>query len=383
MITKEEIIIRQDRAQSAAVQAGYDALLVIGRSFYDRPGDLAYLTNHFPPFPSTVFTDEHRGLGHGILILPVREEAVLITDPRKHRADLVAVSDVRATTNLMSMAIDVLREKGLERGAIGVIGDDVLPAPMDRELRSALAAARINADGDLLANLRMIKSPAEQDAMRQAASVADAALRAAIKSVQRAGTTERDACAAGTQAGLAAGADFIRYLRVHSGPWSASGSRWPQATDRIIERGDLIVMDAIGAVEGYQFDVNRSLSCGPTDAERLRLLETVLEAGVVAVAAAVAGSRVCDVYGAAKAVVDRSPFANAFGGMIGHGIGLETVEEPLLTASDETELLPGMVLCIEPGLFVPNWGGALIEHEVIIQASGAPDVITKTPARLW
>ena len=71
MITHDEILDRQERAREAAEAAGYDALLVIGRSFYDRPGDLAYLTNHFPPFPTTVFTEEHRGLGHGLFLLPV------------------------------------------------------------------------------------------------------------------------------------------------------------------------------------------------------------------------------------------------------------------------------------------------------------------------
>ena len=65
MIDRAEIEERQSRARELAERAGYDALLVIGRSFYDRPGDLAYLTNHFPPFPATVFTEEHRGLGHG------------------------------------------------------------------------------------------------------------------------------------------------------------------------------------------------------------------------------------------------------------------------------------------------------------------------------
>jgi len=383
MIDRAEIEERQSRARELAERAGYDALLVIGRSFYDRPGDLAYLTNHFPPFPTTVFTEAHRGLGHGILILPVRGEPVLITDPRKHRADLVAIDDVRATSDLMALAIAVLRDKDLASGSIGVVGDDILPAPMDRDLRRELTQATITPEPDLLARMREIKSPAEQDAMRGAAAIADVALTAAIASVRRAGSTEREACAEGSMAAMAAGADFVRYLRVHSGPWAASSSRWPQATDRQIQRGDLIVLDAIGAVEGYQFDVNRSLPCGPTDAERLQLLETVLEASLAAVGACVAGNRVGDVVTAARTVIDKSPFANAFGGMMGHGIGLETVETPLLTATNETELKPGMVLCVEPGLFVPNWGGALIEHEVIVHESGPAEVITTTPARLW
>jgi Xaa-Pro aminopeptidase len=383
MITRDEILDRQERARAGAETAGYDALLVIGRSFYDRPGDLAYLTNHLPPFPTTVFTGENRGLGHALFLLPVKTNPALVTDPRKHRADLVRVDDVRAASNLMAETIALIRERGLERGRFGIVGDDILPAPMDRELRGAFPGATITPEPNLVSRLRMIKSEAEQAAMRAAAAAADAALQAAITTIQRRGATERAVSAAGLYAGMQAGADFVRYMRVHSGPWSALGSRWPQATDRAIARGDLVVLDAVGAVEGYQFDCNRSLPAGPTDAERLRLLETVYKALDAAVDAARPGNRVADVVSAAKQVIDRSPFANAFGGMMGHGIGLETVEEPLLTAGDETELLPGMTLCVEPGLFVPNWGGALIEQEVIVQESGPPEVITRTPAWLW
>ncbi len=278
MITHDEIIDRQTKARAAAEAAGYDALLVIGRSFYDRPGDLAYLSNHFPPFPSTVFTGEHRGLGHAFLILPVKGEPTLITDPRKHRADLVPISDVRSTSNLMKVVIEVLREKGLDRARIGMISDDILPAPLDREIRTELPELTLEPDSELIARLRVIKSDAEQQAMRRAAEAADAALTAAIGQIQKGNATERSACAHGIFAAMNNGADFVRYMRVHSGPWSSMGSRWPQATDRQIVRGDLIVLDAIGAVDGYQFDVNRSLACGPTDAERLRLLETVHDA---------------------------------------------------------------------------------------------------------
>jgi Xaa-Pro aminopeptidase len=383
MITHDEILDRQRRAREAADAAGYDALLVIGRSFYDRPGDLAYLTNHFPPFPTTVFTGEHRGLGPALFLLPVLGAPVLITDPRRYRADLVPVEDVRASSNLMAATIGVIRERGLESAKIGLIGDDILPAPMYRELRDELPNVQIEPEPSLLSRMRMIKSPAEQEAMRLAARAADAALQASIATIQRGRATERNTCAAGIYAAMSAGADFVRYMRVHSGPWSALGSRWPQATEREIQRGDLVILDAIGAVHGYQFDVNRSLPAGPTDADRLQLLETVYRALEASIDACRAGNRICDVVDAAKAVIDRSPFANAFGGMMGHGIGLETVEEPLLTGGNETELEAGMVLCVEPGLFVPNWGGALIEQEVIIRDAGPPEVITQTPAWLW
>jgi Xaa-Pro aminopeptidase len=383
MITHDEILARQERARSEAEAAGYDALLVIGRSFYDRPGDLAYLTNHFPPFPATVFTEEHRGLGHGLFLLPVSGAPTLVTDPRKHRADLVPVEDIRHASNLMAMMIALLRDRGFERARIGMIGDDILPAPMYRELREQLPDIRIDPEPHLISRMRMIKSPAEQEAMRSAAGAADKALQASIATIQRGHATERAACAAGINAAMLAGADFVRYMRVHSGPWSALGSRWPQATGREILRGDLVILDAIGAVEGYQFDVNRSLPAGPTDAERLRLLETVYKALEAAIDACRAGNRVGDIVSAAKNVIDQSPFANAFGGMMGHGIGLETVEEPLLTPGNETILMAGMTLCVEPGLFVPNWGGALIEQEVIVAEAGPPEVITKTPAWLW
>src|SRR5919112_4490601 len=138
MIERDEVLTRQEAARAAAEAAGYDALLVIGRSFYDRPGDLAYLTNHFPPFPSTVFTDEQRGFGHGIFLLPVRGQPILLTDPRKHRSDLVAVDDVRPAANLSAATVDLLRERSLDSARVGMIGDDILPAAMDRDIRTAL-----------------------------------------------------------------------------------------------------------------------------------------------------------------------------------------------------------------------------------------------------
>jgi Xaa-Pro aminopeptidase len=382
-ISREEIVARQERARAEAERAGYAALLVVGRSFYDRQGDLAYLTNHFPPFPTTVFSEVNRGMGHAFFLLPVAGAPVLLTDPRKHRADLVPVDDVRAAADLGQAVVDLLKETGLDRSRLGLAGDDILPAAFDRFFAKELPHLELIADGSILAEMRQIKSAAEQALLRRAALCADAALTAAVARIERGGANERDVCAEGFSAGMRAGADFIRYIRVHSGPWSAAGSRWPQAMNRRIERGEIVALDAIGAYQGYQFDVNRTTSAGPTDAERLSLLETVLEATERAVEACVAGASVGDIADAATTVVSKSPFANALGPMMGHGIGLETVELPYIQAGDQTELRTGMALCIEPGIFIPGWAGASIEIEALVRDSGAPEILTPTPGRLW
>jgi Xaa-Pro aminopeptidase len=383
MISREEVVERQGRARELASAKGYDALLVVGRSFYDRPGDLAYLTNHFPPFPTTVFSDENRGMGHAMLLLPVEGDPVLLTDPRRHREDLVVIEDVRAANDLGVAVAELLRERQLDRASIGLVGDDILPAAFDRYLARELPDLQLDPEREIVAGLRAIKSQAEMALMRRAALCADAALMTATEMIRNGGVTEREVCAEAIAAAMRAGADFVRYFRVHSGPWSAMGSRWPQAMNRAIEAGEVVALDAIGAYNGYQFDVNRTTVCGTPDEETTRLLETTLQATQAAVDASVAGAVVDEVAQAAVAVMNASPYGDYFRGMLGHAIGLETVELPYLQVGDRTTLRPGMVLCIEPGLFLPGVAGAAIEQEVIIQPSGPPEVITPTPMRLW
>lgn len=382
-ISAVEIRGRQELARQAAAAVGYDALIVTGRSFYDRPGDLAYLTNHFPPFPSTVFSEGNRGMGHAILLLPVIGEPVLLTDARKHRPDLVAVDDVRATADLGAGLIALLKETFLEDGNIGLVGDDILPAAIDRELLQALPGLTLEPEPTIVAGLRAIKSPGELALLRRAALCADAALMTANAMIRRGGVTEREVCAEAIAAAMRAGADFVRYFRVHSGPWSAYGSRWPQAMNRTIEPGEIVALDAIGAYQGYHFDVNRTTVCGEPDTETRRLLETTLDATNAAVATICPGVPVSKIADAAVEVMHRGGYGDYFGGMLGHAIGLETVELPYLKVGDPTTLKPNMVLCVEPGLFIPGVAGAAIEQEVVIHAIGPAEIITPTPANLW
>lgn len=381
-VSTEEIRDRQERARHLAEAADFDALLVVGRSFYDRPGDLAYLTNHFPPFPTTVFSEGNRGMGHAAFLLPVRGEPVLLTDARKHRPDLVVVDDVRATNDLGQGIIDLLQSANLSRSRIGLVGADIMPAVIDWQIAAALPDLQLLPESSILSGLRSIKSPAEQRLMRRSALCADAALTTAVDMIRNGGVTEREVCAEAIAAAMREGADFVRYFRVHSGTWSAMGSRWPQAMNRTIEPGEIVALDAIGAYQGYGFDVNRTTVCGQPDSRLVELLETTLAATQAAVDATRAGATVDSLARAALQIMNNSPFGDYFSGMLGHAIGLETVELPYLRLGEMTELQPGMVLCIEPGLFIPGVAGAAIEQEVIVTSIGC-EVITPTPMRLW
>lgn len=382
-ISRQEFRFRQDSAREKARQTGYEALLVIGRSFYDRCGDLAYLSNHFPAFPSTVFSEHNRGMGHAALLLPVSGEATLITDPRGHREDLVAVDDVRSTSDLGRAIIALLREYGLDRGRIGLVGGDILPATIDREIARELRSLSLDAEPRIISELREIKSHDELVLLRRAALCADAGLRASVDEIAAFDSTERTVCAVGVATAIRSGADFIRYHRVHSGHWSAAGSRWPPATDRSLENGDVVALDIIGAHQGYQFDVNRTTVKGAPSSKVKSLLDAVDLATRAAVDRCVAGTPVDDVVGAATRVLVERGFGSHIGPMFGHGIGLETVEEPYLQPNNRRLLEPGMVLCVEPGVFIPGWAGAVIEQELIVSPDGPPEVITPTPTILW
>lgn len=383
-ITQDEVRGRISRVQAELQGRGLPALLAVGRSFYDRPGPVAYLSGHFPPFPNSVFSGAARGLGHALMLVPAEGEPVLLVDARGYRRDLLTLPDIRLDNDLVTATADALRERGLATGVVGLAGEDILPLAFARGLGNLLPQLQLEPAEDLLDRLRAIKSPAEQALLRRAAQIAGVGLQAVIDTI-RPGATEQEVCAAGTAAALAAGADFVRYLRVHSGHWSSSGSRWPQATERVMQEGDAVVVDIIGAYRGYGFDVNRTTVVGGAamlSADDRRFLEAGHAATEAAVAATRAGATIDSVVQAGRQAVREAGFPDLLPTGAGHAIGLETVEVPYLGLGNEETLRAGMCLCIEPSIFIPGRIGCAIEQEVIV-TDGPPEVITTFPARLW
>lgn len=384
-MAREEIQERLVRVRALMGGEGLDVLLVIGRSFYDRMGSLTYLTNHFPPFPTGAFTDKVRGMGHGLLVLPAEGEPVLFVDHRNFRREMVHIEDVRPESNISLAVLNQLKRLGAEDGRIGISGEDIMPATMYRDLTEALPGARFSNANALVDGMRASKSPAEVAYLKGAAKIVEAGYEAIFAAIEP-GARESDLCAEGHAAGMRAGADFVRYVRVHSGPWSSWGSRWPQATQRRLEPGDVIRFDYVGAFEGYGFDVNRTAvvpgkKLDPRVEEMLELCAGATEAAVGAVRA---GVQAADIHRAGADFLDE----NADGAgqymfpMAGHGIGLETVEAPLILPDNVALLEAGTVICVEPQFSLPEVGGANVEQMVLVMDEGS-ELLSLTSTRPW
>ena len=177
-IHRSEILERQERVRAATAAAGFDALLAIGRSFYDRPGDVAWLANHQPPFPTTVFSDENRGMGHAFFLLPVSGPSTLVTDPRRWRSDLIVADDARAASDNAAAIIDVIRGVGLDRGRIAFAGFDLLPG-RDRR-RAAENVVRALRPGGVAVFERPQPRPPHAAVFDERASIAPETLAAAL-----------------------------------------------------------------------------------------------------------------------------------------------------------------------------------------------------------
>ena len=383
--SKEEIKKRVSDARDLMRAGELDVLLVIGRSFYDRMGSLTYLTNHFPPFPPGAFSETVRGMGHGVLVLPLEEEPLLFVDHRNYRREMVHVEKVQVEANISAGLVNQLERLGAQGARVGIAGEDIMPATMYIDLTTALPDAQFSNANALVEQLRARKSETEVAYLKRAAEIVETAYTAIFDTI-RPGVSESDLCAEGHAAGMRAGADFVRYVRVHSGPWASWGSRWPQATQRKLEAGDLIRFDYVGAVEGYGFDVNRTAVVPGKKLEKSveEMLELTIATSEAAMGAVQAGARASDVHEAASRFLDDN--ANGAGQylfpMAGHGIGLETVEAPIIRPDNAMVLERNMVLCVEPQFVLPEVGGTNIEQMVLVTDDGC-ELLTTTTTRPW
>lgn len=264
----------------------------------------------------------------------------------------------------------------------GVVGKAVaIEAEWLPQRLAAMVAARctIGMLGDRLERQRMVKDEAEITLIRRAAGIIDGAF-AAVRDGLRARRSELAVYEDAVRAILLAhGEPFTMECVFISGPRTLDIIGPPTA--RIIERGDLLIFDVYPYLRGYKVDVTRTYSVGPaTDQIRWlhELLEHALAAGAAALRPGVTGGAVD---AATRGVIAAAGHAAHSTHHMGHAIGLFHPERPSIVPGETLPLSEGMVITLEPGVYVPGIGGLRLEQNYIIR-DGPPEPLSRFPLNL-
>ncbi|MFW6169096.1 MAG: M24 family metallopeptidase, partial [Planctomycetota bacterium] len=152
-------------------------------------------------------------------------------------------------------------------------------------------------------------------------------------------------------------------------------------TDEPTETDQVLLLDWGATVVGYRSDLTRILVTGRISPKLERIYGVVLEAQEQAIAAIEPGALMSDVDHAARSSITEAGYGKRFGHGLGHGFGLEIHESPRLAARSNRPLKAGMVVTVEPGIYLPNWGGVRIEDDVLVTRDGH-EVLSSLPKDL-
>jgi Xaa-Pro aminopeptidase len=346
---------RIDRAQKATADADTDGLLI-------APGsDLRYLIGQaggsFERLTTLVVPAE----GTPALVVPKLEAPGYADVP----TDELGIDVLTWVDGDNPYAVVADRLGKTSRVAVS----DFTPALHVLALRTALADAEQTLAGPIVRELRMRKDAAEIHALRKAGAAIDR-VHARVGEWLRPGRTEAevgaDIAAAIVDEGHV-GADFVI---VGSGPNGASPHH--DVSDRVIERGDVVVVDIGGPIpEGYNSDSTRTYAVGePRDADVAATYGVLQEAQRAAVAAVRPGVTAESIDAAARDLISEAGFGEQFIHRTGHGIGLDVHEEPYIIKGNDLLLEPGMAFSVEPGIYQPGRWGARIEDIVVVTVDG-------------
>ncbi|MCL5961356.1 MAG: Xaa-Pro peptidase family protein [Chloroflexi bacterium] len=344
------------------------------------------------------------------LIVPADGEPLLLVNRNLEGARRETwVKDVRDSLSFKDIRT-AITDLGHHEAVIGICGD-VLPSNTYARLQEFFPKARLVDVSMVLRRTRMIKDQDEIRLIRESARISDVGHQAARKYL-RPGVSELQVTSEIELDMVIAGGDgFIlpRNLSIGNklaGTVSAASAYRPGGlgvavcgegshpilpfgpSKRILEKGDVVIVDLCGVYNGYATDHSRPYVLGTPTAEQVRIvraLKGIVERGLDLLRP---GSKACDVFSAVSEFAVEAGYGEWFLGpkernirFVGHGLGLELDELPVLFAGDETVLAEGMVIAFEPILLIPDVAVATMENTVLITADGH-EVLTTSPMDL-
>ena len=237
-----------------------------------------------------------------------------------------------------------------------------------KELPSSNLPSLVATTG-IVESLRTIKDQEELSLVQKAIDVADSAMEAVAPTVQ-AGETERELAWRLEKAMRELGADSLSFdTIVAAGPNGAMPHHRP--SDRPIAPGEPVVIDMGAKVEGYCSDITRTICVGEPDETFRKVYDIVLGSQLTAISTVQVDMTGGDADGLSRTVIAEAGYGENFGHSLGHGVGLAIHEYPGVGPKSSHALEEGMVFTVEPGIYLPGWGGVRIEDVVRLEKEGA------------
>ncbi|GAB7026247.1 Xaa-Pro peptidase family protein [Geotalea toluenoxydans] len=265
--------------------------------------------------------------------------------------------------------------KGIPARQIGFDAEHTTVA-LFNELSKALPDVRLVPAGKEVEWLRAVKDADEINILAASAEIASNALLGMINRIKP-GVTEHEIALALEFAMKNAGAEEKAFDFI-----VASGTRGAlphgKASDKIIAAGELVTIDFGAVYKGYFSDETVTFAVGRTDPRQEQIYSIVKDAHDLAMAAVKPGITFKALDALARDYITEAGFGSNFGHGLGHGVGLEVHESPTVSFRNDGVVEEGMVFTIEPGIYIPGWGGVRIEDTVAVTVDGC-DVLTKVP----
>jgi Xaa-Pro dipeptidase len=242
-------------------------------------------------------------------------------------------------------------------------------------LRQHVPSAEVVPAEPVMSALRAIKGEDEIAYLRRAIAITERALEQTMAAIYP-GMSEREMANRLTIELLHAGGGALPFPPIAlTGPDSALPHGVP--SERALQEGEIVLMDFGTTCEGYVSDITRTFVMGREPEPRFReIYEVVFAANAAGREAARPGVPCQEVDRAARKVIDEAGYGDYFIHRTGHGIGLEAHEEPYMVEGNERLLEPGMTFTVEPGIYLPDYGGVRIEDDVVITESGSESLTT-------
>ncbi len=245
-----------------------------------------------------------------------------------------------------------------------------------RRFQGALKSCDLIDSSNILTKMRQIKDESEIDIIRKIISMTDQAFSHILKVIEP-GMTEVE---------ISLELEFsLRKMGASDRSFDyivASGQRssLPHglASEKKLEKSELLTLDFGGKYKGYCSDLTRTVSLGQPDAKQKEIYNIVLEAQQAGIDAIKPGLSGQEVDAKAREVIVKAGYGEYFGHGLGHALGLEVHETPRLNTRETQILQPGMILTVEPGIYIPGWGGVRIEDVILVKDNG-PEVLTQAP----